>query len=290
MHPETNPHFLPRQRQTRPIDTPHPQIQPISPISQQPRPHHQIQRPQPPPLAPVPVPVSAPVPTPRTQTQVTFAPLPQHTQPQPQHDPVRTPTSGLVVKRPSKTNPIIWFIGAFCALLWIIVIIGVIIVLIVYFVFRPRSPKFDISAASLNAAYLDVGYLLNADVTILANFTNPSKKATVDFHYGVVSLYYKDTLIASSYVNPVLSMKAQSNFRTVHLETSQVMLSLIDRERMKWEMVNNRLRFEVKGQFRVRSNLGNVLHYSYELFGHCTIDLTNAPSGVMVYKKCRTHR
>ena len=47
---------------------------------------------------------------------------------------------------------------------------------IVCLVFRPQSPHFDVFSVTLNAAYLDLGYLLNADLTMLANFTIQTRR------------------------------------------------------------------------------------------------------------------
>lgn len=189
-----------------------------------------------------------------------------------------------------KTPPYTWLLGAVCALFWIAVVLGGLVVLVVYLLFRPRGPKFDIAATSLNAAYLDMGYLLNADMTILANFTNPSKKATVDFHYIYVNLYFANTLVSTTYVEPFKAMKAESAFRNVHLVSSQVGLPLRERQKMMQQIEGNRIRFEVKASLRTRSNLGSLFRYSYWLFGHCLIEVTGPPSGVLVGKICTTKR
>ncbi|KAG5083099.1 hypothetical protein JHK84_053137 [Glycine max] len=81
---------------------------------------------------------------------------------------------------------------------------------IVCLVFRPQSPHFDVFSVTLNAAYLDLGYLLNADLTMLANFTNPNKKVHVDFSSVIIYLYYGSTLIATQYVETFNAARLQS--------------------------------------------------------------------------------
>ncbi|KAA8529657.1 hypothetical protein F0562_034243 [Nyssa sinensis] len=181
-----------------------------------------------------------------------------------------------------KTNPITWLIGVFCALFWVIIIVGGLAILIVYLIFRPRSPKFDVSTATLNVAYLDMGYLLNGDLTLLANFTNPNKKVKVDFSYVIVDLYHENALLATRYVEPFSVMNMESRFMNVHMVSSQVPLSIAQSQNLKRQMDSNRVRFEVKGLFRTRSNLGGFLRYSYWLYGHCTIVVTGPPSGVLL--------
>ncbi|KAL7171602.1 hypothetical protein ACSBR2_036290 [Camellia fascicularis] len=180
-------------------------------------------------------------------------------------------------------------IVAICSLFWITMILGGLVVLVLHLVFRPQSPTFDISGASLNVAYLDMGYLLNVDITLLANFTNPNKKATVDFHYTVINLYYENTLIATSYVDPFSSMTAESMFQNVRLVSSQVWLPSTEGQQLMQQIENNRVGFKVKGLLRTRSNLG-FFRYSYWLYGHCIIEVTGPPSGVLVAKKCTTTR
>uniref|UniRef100_A0A5B7C4U2 Late embryogenesis abundant protein LEA-2 subgroup domain-containing protein n=1 Tax=Davidia involucrata TaxID=16924 RepID=A0A5B7C4U2_DAVIN len=211
-------------------------------------------------------------------------PPPPPPQPQPQH------STSLTLPPRRKTKPITWFIAVFCALFWIIIIVGGLIVLIVYLVFRPRSPKFDLASATLNAAYLDMGHLLNADLTLQANFTNPNKKVKVDFSNIIVDLYHENTLIATGYVNPFSAVNPESKFMNVHMVSSQVPLSVAHSQQLKSQMNSNRVRFEVKGLFRTRSDLGSFLRYSYWLYGHCSIVVTGPPGGSLVSKKCRTKR
>lgn len=146
------------------------------------------------------------------------------------------------------------------------------------------------SSVTLNAAYLDVGALLNADLTVLANFTNPNKKVKVDFSYVVLDLYYGRTLIASQYVEPFTAARATSWLTNVHMVTSQVRLPLEETERLEKERASNAVVFQVKGVFRARSNLGSFLRYSYWLYSHCTIMMTGPPSGVLRGGKCKTKR
>lgn len=177
-----------------------------------------------------------------------------------------------------------------CVIFWLIIIIGGLIVLIVYLVFRPQIPHFDVSSITLNAAYLDVGYLLNADVTMLTNFTNPNKKVHVDFSSVIIYLYYGSTLIATQYVEPFSAARVQSRFAYIHMVTSQVQLPLREAQRLTKQMESNGVLLEVRGVFRARSKLGAILRYSYNLYGLCNILVARPPEGILIKKKCRTKR
>ncbi|XP_061365792.1 NDR1/HIN1-like protein 13 [Gastrolobium bilobum] len=197
---------------------------------------------------------------------------------------------GIRLPQEQKSKPLTWLGGLLCAIFFLVIIIGGLIVLIVYLVFRPQSPHFDVSSVTLNAAYLDFGYLLNADLTLLANFTNPNKKVHVDFSSVTIYLYYGSTLIASQYVEPFSAARVQSRFANIHMVTSQVQLPIRESQRLVKQMESNGVLLEVTGVFRARSKLGSVLRYSYNLYSHCNIMVTRPPDGVLLKKKCRTKR
>ncbi|XP_056164516.1 NDR1/HIN1-like protein 13 [Syzygium oleosum] len=197
----------------------------------------------------------------------------------------------LLVIPTRKTSFVHWFLAVFCAIFWVVIIVGGLIVLIVYLVFRPHLPKFDISSATLNAAYLDMDYLLNADLTLLTNFTNPNRKVRNDFSYVILDLYYGSNAIATQYIEPFSTERLESRLANVHMISSQVRLPSKDSEKLKKQLESDGLVvFEVKGFVRVRSKLGSFLRYSYWLYSYCSIALTGPPSGVLRASKCRTKR
>ena len=205
------------------------------------------------------------------------------------HEP-RRPPPDLKVPRQQKSKPLTWCGAVFCVIFWLIIIIGGLIVLIVYLVFRPQSPHFDVSSVTLNAADLDFGYLLNADLTILANFTNPNKKVHVDFSSVIIYIYYGSTLIATQYVEPFSAARVQSRFAYIHMVTSQVQLPLGESQRLLKQMESNGVLFQVRGVFRARSKLGSILRYSYNLYGLCNVMVTRPPDGILLKRRCRTKR
>ncbi|CAN0929328.1 NDR1/HIN1-like protein 13 [Linum grandiflorum] len=197
---------------------------------------------------------------------------------------------GPVVPSPRKTKISTWFAAVCCAIFWIAIFLAGIIILVVYLIYRPHNPRFEVSDATLNTAYLDAGSLLNADVSLLANFTNPNRKVGVDFGSLIVDLYYGTTLIATQFIQPFSAEKAGSRFVNLELVTSQVRIPLEESKKLEEEINKNTVTFNVKGVFRVRSQLGSFLAYSYKLYGHCTIVLTGPPSGVLRGRRCITKR
>ncbi|KAL3819298.1 hypothetical protein ACJIZ3_005203 [Penstemon smallii] len=171
-----------------------------------------------------------------------------------------------------------------------IIIVGGLIILIVYLVFRPRNPRFDISSVTFNAAYLDMGYLLNADVTLLANFSNPNTKVNVDFGYVILDLYFERNFIATRYIEPFSVKSRESRFADVHMMTSQVRLSNALSLELQRQIESGRVNFEIKGLFKSRSKLGGILHYTYWMNAHCEIAVTGPPTGVLIGKRCVTKR
>ncbi|XP_019176662.1 PREDICTED: uncharacterized protein LOC109171995 [Ipomoea nil] len=318
---DNNPHFLPPQLPETPEPPRHgptfypPQSRrPRSKVAvPQPPPPHRDSSPPPPPsdhrpgtsAAPLPanfVPQQHPRSKPPEDDYIDLVPpqrQPPKAQPPPQ-PPRRSGPQGqphhhhhhphLRVPSRTKTNPLAWLIAACCTLFWILVILALLAILVIYLVFRPRNPKFDISSATLNAAYLDMGYLLNADLTLLANFTNPNKKGKVEFHYAVVDLYHDKSPIASTYIQQFSMMNHEYKFQDVHFVTSQVGLSADHSQKLRTQIENGKVRFEVKGLFRVRSDLGGILKYSYWLYSHCTIMVSSPPTGILIAKRCSTKR
>lgn len=134
-------------------------------------------------------------------------------------------------------------------------------------------------------------YLLNADMTMLTNFTNPNRKVRNDFSYVILDLYYGSNAIATQYIEPFSTTRLESRLANVHMISSQVRLPSKDSEKLRKQLESNGLVvFEVKGLVRVRSKFGSFLRYSYWLYSHCSIALTGPPSGVLRASQCRTKR
>ncbi|XP_047963789.1 uncharacterized protein LOC125208250 [Salvia hispanica] len=335
-HNETNPHFLPRQRDSIiefPSRTPPPRSRPPSrhrghaPVVVE-APPHVHPTPRSPPTQVAPPPHGHPTQHTAPHVPPTHGAPPPHGHPPPSHggtsphhpahvkpvapfvaevphqesrphsDSHTRPQHGRGGRHPGfihpptsqRTRPLTWLVAAFCMLFWILVIVGGLIVLIVYLVFRPRSPWFDISTATINAAYLDMGYLLNADVTVLANFSNPNSKVKVDFSYVILDLYYDNNYLTTSYIKPFAVMRGESRFADVHMVGSQVKLSSKHSMQLQKQIEEGRVNLEIKGLFRARSKLGGIFHYSYWMYAHCQLVVTGPPTGVLLRKKCVTKR
>ncbi|XP_024960900.1 uncharacterized protein LOC112501490 [Cynara cardunculus var. scolymus] len=293
-HPrETNPHFQPRtQRYAQLHDpdgsNPHaaqlpqrfrpsppssvPTVTPILPVhTQEPTAHLPISSP----ASSIPPRVSPPPPAAQGRQGIGLS---------------RYPSPPLRVPPPRKTKRLTWLVAICCVLFWIVVILGGLILLIVYLAYRPRYPKFDIASASLNTVYLDLGYLLNGDLTLLANFTNPNKKVNVEFRYMVINLYFEGTLIAARYVEPLSVSRRGYELRDVHMVSSQIPFSRRHVARLNEQMRTGRIMFETKSFLRTTSTLGGFFRYSYWLHGHCKFVVSGPPSGVLVAKSCVTKR
>lgn len=135
-----------------------------------------------------------------------------------------------------------------------------------------------------------MGYLLNADVTVLANFSNPNSKVKVEFSYVILDLYYDNNFIATRYVEPFSVMRGESRFADVHMVASQVRLSPAQSVQLQKQMEQGRVKIEIKGLFRTRSKLGGIFKYSYWLYAHCHLTVTGPPTGVLIHKSCITKK
>ncbi|XP_076945044.1 uncharacterized protein LOC143615941 [Bidens hawaiensis] len=315
---ETNPHFQPRvQRYGQIHDPDGPIAGPVAGASQVP----QRFRRSPPPESPMPVAPLLPPSQPSTShlpissleppgsgsrpgrvsgsgSELVPALVPPRGPPHRQSSPTthqgtffsHYPSPPLHVPPPRKTTRLAWLIAICCVLFWVTIIVGGLILLIVYLAYRPKYPKFDITSASLNAAYLDLGYLLNGDMTLLANFTNPNKKVNVEFRYIVINLYFEKTLIAARYVEPLEVSRKGYALRDVHMVSSQIPFTKTHVAHLNQQMRTGRIMFEAKSFLRTTSTLGGFFRYSYWLYGHCTFVVSSPPSGTLVLKSCVTKR
>ncbi|KAI3720360.1 hypothetical protein L6452_21276 [Arctium lappa] len=295
-HPrETNPHFQPRTQRYAQLHDPHGPNPPAPQLPQRFRPSPPSSSSSIPPVVPV-LPSQPREPTARLpiSTSPPSSSLPPRVTP-PSRPPSAThlsryPSPPLRVPPPKKTKRLTWLVAICCVLLWIVVILGGLILLIVYLAYRPRYPKFDIASASLNAVYLDLGYLFNGDLTLLANFTNPNKRVNVEFRYMVINLYFEGTLIAARYVEPLSVSRRGYELRDVHMVSSQVPFSRRHVARLNEQMRTGRIMFETKSFLRTTSTLGGFFRYSYWLHGHCKFVVSGPPSGILVAKNCVTKR
>ncbi|KAL9678655.1 hypothetical protein QQ045_016503 [Rhodiola kirilowii] len=206
------------------------------------------------------------------------------------HSILRHKPQGPRVPPARETRPLTWFLAICCTIFWLLIIVGGLIILIIYLIYHPETPHFQITTFTLNSVYLDNGNLLNADIRILANFNNSNRKVTVDFSYLTIDLYYGQTRIGTQYIEPFYESNSVSTFVDIHMVTSQLRLPFRDISRLAAQVQKNHIQFEVKGAFRTRSNLGSLMHYSYWLHTHCTVVVTSPPSGALLWRKCRTKR
>ncbi|VVA91172.1 unnamed protein product [Arabis nemorensis] len=191
---------------------------------------------------------------------------------------------------PKRTKPVKLSATICCAILCVVLILAGLILLIVYLINRPRSPYFDVAAATLNTANLDMGYVLNGDLALVVNFTNPSKKSSVDFSYVMFELYFYNTLIATEHIEPFIVPKGMSMFTSFHLVSSQVPIQMIQSQELQLQLGTGPVLLNLRGTFHARSNLGSLLRYSYWLHTRCSISLNSPPSGIMRARRCSTKR
>ncbi|KAK8516685.1 hypothetical protein V6N13_080784 [Hibiscus sabdariffa] len=189
-----------------------------------------------------------------------------------------------------RTHPTTWCAATLVLILLLIIVVVSLVLVVVYFGFRPRSPVFDLNSVTLNAASVDMDYQLNANFTLVANFTNPNRKASFNFSRTYLDLYFEKTLIATQNIEPFSAVKGQSMFPVVHMIASQVRLSLNRTLVFRNQIKNNRIIFTIKGVFRARSELGTLMRYEYWLHGYCGIVVSSPPTWVLREKHCMTHR
>ncbi|KAI0501752.1 hypothetical protein KFK09_016697 [Dendrobium nobile] len=199
------------------------------------------------------------------------------------------PRTQALLRPHRRTNPFIWFAAFLCVILIVLLIAAGILTLIIFLIIKPRNPSFDTTSATLNAIYLDSPAYLNADLTFLANFSNPNTKIDVVFEYASIELYFLNRLVAAQLLPPFVQRRGEAKLQAVHMISSQVYLPPEIALELVTQVRTNRVFYSVRGTFRVRAIFG-VGHLSYWLYGRCQIELTSPPSGVLVARSCRTKR
>ncbi|KAL0797749.1 hypothetical protein Bca101_052923 [Brassica carinata] len=303
---ETNPHFVqfssqdqhpggPSTSWTSPDHYQNPQTHPVAPSGPKikPRGRHQTEPPEQihePPSSSRPLPLRPEEPLPPRRNPNPGRPLllsPEDQQRPPHHGgygpeptPWRTaPTRPAYQPNPKRNKPMKLPAAVCCAILLVILIFSGLILLLVYLSNRPHTPYFDIAAANLNTANLEMGYVLNGDLAVVVNFTNPSKKSSVDFSYIKFELYFYNTLIAAERIEPFVVPKGMSMFTSFHLVSSQVPIHMIQSQELQLQLGTGPVLLNLRGTFHARSNVGSLMRYSYWLHTRCSISLKNPPSG-----------
>ncbi|XP_031474889.1 uncharacterized protein LOC116247076 [Nymphaea colorata] len=193
-----------------------------------------------------------------------------------------------LLRPPRRTNALVWCFAIFCSIFSLLLILAGVITLIVFLAVKPKHPSFDIANASLNSIYIDSPSLLNGELFILANFTNPNQRINVGFEYLNIELLFHGTLIAARAIKPFEQRSGQSRLQTIQMVSSQVPLPPMLSWELQRQVRNNRIQYEIRGNFKTRAGLG-LSHITYWVTRQCLVELTSPPNGVLVSRSCRTN-
>ncbi|XP_043693218.1 NDR1/HIN1-like protein 13 [Telopea speciosissima] len=199
------------------------------------------------------------------------------------------PRNATLLRKPRRTNPFVWCYAIICLIFSLLLIIAGISTLIIYLAYKPRYPLLETTSATLNSVYLDSPDYVNGDFIFLANFSNPNRKIDVRFQYLEIELYFFDRLIATQALQAFSLRPGEVRLDSVHMLTSEAYLPPNLALELRNQLQNNRIRYNIRGTFRVRLNLG-LTHISYWLYGRCQVEMSGPPYGVLVARSCRTKR
>ncbi|KAG9143239.1 hypothetical protein Leryth_010154 [Lithospermum erythrorhizon] len=194
-----------------------------------------------------------------------------------------------LLRKPRRTNPIIWCFAVFCLFSILILIISGIVTIIIFVSYKPKTPVFDTPGATLNFIYLNSLEFLNGDIVLLANFSNPNKKLHVKFEYVEIQLYFSNTLIATRTVSPFVQKQREIKMVPIQMISSLVSLPPRIAIELQKQIQKNRVILDMKGRFKVRIKMG-LTHVGYWLHGSCQLELTSPPNGFLLHHKCTTKK
>ncbi|CAN6485576.1 unnamed protein product [Victoria cruziana] len=192
-----------------------------------------------------------------------------------------------LLRPPRRTNALVWCFAIFCSIFSLLLILAGVIILIVFLAVKPEHPTFDIANANLNSIYIDSPSLLNGELFILANFTNPNQRINVGFEYLDIELLFHGTLIAARKIRPFQQRSGESRLQTIEMVSSQVPLPLMLSLELQRQVRNNRIRYEIRGNFKTRAGLG-LSHITYWVTRQCLVELTSPPNGALLGRSCTT--
>lgn len=199
-------------------------------------------------------------------------------------------SSRTLLRPQNRTNPLIWLAAILCLVLALALILSLALALAAFLLVKPRNPSFDTPAASLNAVYLDSPSYLNADLSVLLNFSNPNSRIDFFFERAGVELFFGDRMVASRTLQPFAQRGGGGRLEAVRMVSSGVYLPPEVAAEIAGQVRGGRvLGFSVRGRFRVRARFG-VGHFSYWLYGRCRIVMTGPPRGVLVERSCGMRR
>ncbi|KAF3773486.1 hypothetical protein EJ110_NYTH55207 [Nymphaea thermarum] len=193
-----------------------------------------------------------------------------------------------LLRPPRRTNAVVWCFAIFCSIFSLLLVLGSVITLIVFLAVKPEHPSFDIANASLNSIYIDSLSLLNGELFILANFTNPTQRINVGFEYLNIELLFHGTLIAARAIKPFEQRSGGSRLQTIQMVSSEVPLPPMVSLELQRQVRNNRIQYEIRGNFKTRAGLG-LSQITYWVNRQCLVELTSPPNGVLVGRSCRTN-
>ncbi|XP_052178659.1 NDR1/HIN1-like protein 6 [Diospyros lotus] len=199
--------------------------------------------------------------------------------------PIKDP----ILRRPRRTNPMIWCGAIVCLIFSFLLILFGIATLVIFVGIKPRTPVFDAPMASLTVIYLGSPGYFNGDFTFVGNFSNPNKKIDVRFEYAEIELYFSNSLIATQALGPFTERAGETRSVSVHMISSLVYLAPTLARELQKQVERNRIVYTIRGTFRVRASLG-MIHFSYWLHGRCQLEMTSPPTGVLITRSCRTKR
>ncbi|XP_068638337.1 NDR1/HIN1-like protein 13 [Aristolochia californica] len=204
------------------------------------------------------------------------------------HHSFRSTTKEILL-RPRRTNPFVWFTAFICVIFCLLLILAGISILVIFLVIKPRNPSFVTSSASLRSVYLDTPEYFNGDLIIFANFSNPNRKMDVTFEYLSIDLLFFERLISTQGLRPFTLRRGEARLEALHMISSEVYLPLNHSLELQKQVQTNRIRYDIRGTFRVRVRYG-FSHVAYGLHGRCQMELTGPPNGFLVARGCRTKR
>ncbi|KAL2548103.1 hypothetical protein Fot_09633 [Forsythia ovata] len=188
------------------------------------------------------------------------------------------------VRRPRRTNPIIWCLSIICAIVSVAVIIAGIVVFVGYLVIKPKVPLISVASAQLDSIYFDQASLLTVQVSVVIKAENDNAKAHSSFYDTSFLLSFQGVKMAYLVAEPFdVNANRSVEFNYVP-QSSPIPLNPEDAEAVNLSLKEKIITFDIKGRTKTRWRVGPI--GSIKNWLHLDCKLLLPTDGTRIFPRC----
>ncbi|KAF3330310.1 hypothetical protein FCM35_KLT03664 [Carex littledalei] len=190
-------------------------------------------------------------------------------------------------ERARRTSCFIWTAAIFCATLATAVILAGLVVLIIYFIYQPKSPYLKMGDAKLLRLDYDQSGTLSTQLQITIFAVNDNIKTNAAFYNLRLHLLFQNVEIAELQAAPFVVPKNNSIPLGYDVQSTPIPLDSGSMSAVDSALKNREIPFFLTGKARTRWRLGSL--YSVGLWAHLSCQMKFFwPNGSTVSMECNS--